>query len=89
MTEQEKTNSEVQMKLAMQDAKFSIFMQELQQQREDIRRLNERQDADRRDLNAKIDSLGKQINDTWRQTMLGVGGMIIALGALLVALLKS
>ena len=53
-------------------------MQELREQREDMRRLND-----------KIDSLGKQINDTWRQTMLGVGGMIIAVGALLVALLKT
>ena len=29
MTEQEKINSEVQMKLAMQDAKFNVFMSEM------------------------------------------------------------
>ena len=45
MIEQEKINAEVQMKLAMQDAKFAMFMNELQQQREDIRRLNEKIDA--------------------------------------------
>ena len=77
MTEQEKINSENQMRLAIQDAKFAVFMEELKEQREDIRRLNN-----------KLDSIGRQINDTWRQTMLGVGGMIIALGALMFAALK-
>ena len=39
-------------------------------------------------LDEKINSLAKQINDTWKQTMIGVGGMIIALGALLIGALK-
>ena len=77
MNDQERINSETNLKLAIQDAKFAIFMQELKEQREDIRRLN-----------TKIDSIGNQIHDTWRQTMLGVGGMIIAVGALLFAALK-
>lgn len=88
MTDQEKINSETNLKLAIQDAKFAIFMQELKEQREDIRRLNERQDADRKSLEEKMNSVVNQIHDTWRQTMLGVGGMIIALGALLFAALK-
>lgn len=88
MTDQEKINSETNLKLAIQDAKFAVFMQELKEQREDIRRLNERQDVDRKSLEEKINALGNQIHDTWRQTMLGVGGMIIALGALLFAALK-
>lgn len=78
MTEQDKINAELKLKTNLQDMRFSLTMQELREQREDIRRLND-----------KMDSLGKQINDTWRQTMLGVGGMIIAVGALLVALLKT
>ena len=77
MTDQEKFNAELRLKTALQDTRFSMTMQELREQREDIRRLNE-----------KIDSIGKQINDTWRQTMIGVGGMIIALGALLITALK-
>lgn len=77
MTEQDKINAELKLKTNLQDMRFSITMQELREQREDIRRLND-----------KIDSLGKQINDTWRQTMIGVGGMIIALGALLITALK-
>lgn len=77
MTEQDKINAELRLKTSLQDTRFSMTVQELREQREDIRRLNE-----------KIDSIGKQINDTWRQTMLGVGGMIIALGALLFTALK-
>ena len=77
MTDQEKFNAEVRLKTSLQETRFSMTMQELREQREDIRRLNE-----------KIDSLGRQINDTWRQTMVGVGGMIIALGALLITALK-
>lgn len=53
------------------------LVEESKQQREDIRRLND-----------KMDSIVRQINDTWRQTMLGVGGMIIAVGALLFTALK-
>ncbi len=56
MTEQEKINSEVQMKLAMQDANFAAFLNELQQQREDMRRLNERHYAEMQAINARIDS---------------------------------
>ena len=81
MTEQEKINHEMQLKLALQDAKFAVFMEELKQQCEDLRVLNAR-------IDAKIDSLTKQINDTWKQTMIGVGGLIIALGALLIGALK-
>lgn len=106
MTEQEKINFETQKQLAMQDAKFAMFMQEAQQQREDIRRLHERQDAmqakhdadikalqakqdaDMKKIDEKFDRISEQINNTWRQTMLGVGGMIVALGALLVTTSK-
>lgn len=45
MTDQEKFNAEVQIRLAKQDAKFELFMDELKQQREDMRRLQDRQDA--------------------------------------------
>ena len=39
-------------------------------------------------LDAKFDALSKQIHDNFIQTMIGVGGMIIALGALLITALK-
>ena len=56
MTEQEKINFETQKQLAMQDAKFAMFMHELQQQREDIRRAQEKHDADMRAAQAKHDA---------------------------------
>ena len=37
MTDQEKINAETQMKLAMQDAKFNIFMQEMNDFKTEIR----------------------------------------------------
>lgn len=88
MTEQEKFNAEVQIRLTKQDAKFELFMQELKQQREDIRRINERIDAAQAKHEVDMRDALKQIHDTWRQTMIGVGGMIIALGAFLVTVLK-
>ena len=88
MTEQEKFNAELQLKTSLQEAKFNMLVNELKEQREDIRRMNEKHDADMKGIDAKFDAITKQINDTWKQTMIGVGGMIIALGALLITALK-
>lgn len=52
MTEQEKINEEIKKQLAIHDAKFTMIMEELRQQREDMRRAWERQDA----MQAKIDA---------------------------------
>ena len=84
MTEQEKFNAELRLKTDLQDMRHSMTMQELREQREDIRRLNDKIDS----LGKQLNDTNKQINDTWRQTMLGVGGMIVAVGALLFAALK-
>ena len=92
MTEQEKINADVQMKLAMQDAKFSVFMQELKEQREDIREL--RQDMkdiqksfdskiDR--LDAKIDDIGKHVRNLSLTAMGAIGAMVVTV---IVSLLK-
>ena len=94
MTEQEKINVNIENRLTGLETKFELFMQEAHQQREDIRRLHERQDAmqakhdaEMHEMNerfyGRIDALSKQIHDTWKQTMIGVGGMIIGLGAII------
>ena len=99
MTEQERINESLQRQIDAQNAridntltKVDMTIEESKQQREDIRRAQEKHDADMREMNqrfyGKIDDLSKQINDTWKQTMIGVGGMIIALGGLLIAALK-
>ena len=80
--------STLEQQFAATMAKVDSLAEEAKQQREDIRRMNEKHDADMKAIDAKFDSLTKQINDTWRQTMIGVGGMIIALGALIIGALK-
>ncbi|MBR2774677.1 MAG: hypothetical protein IKD73_06790 [Selenomonadaceae bacterium] len=78
MTEQEKFNAEVQIRLARQDAKFELFMHELQQQREDMRRLQDRQDEDRKSLEAKIDRLGDKIQNMVIAAVVGFGAIVFA-----------
>ena len=79
---------EVQARFSLQDEKFNAAMEkidlafkELNQQRQDIR-----------DMNKKIDDNQKefmqQLHNNFVQTLIGVGGMMVALGAFLVAVLK-
>ena len=104
MTEQEKFNAEVQLRLAKQDAKFEVFMKaqderfinfmnELQQQREDIRRLNEKHSADMQAINAKIDakfdSLMNQLHNLTIAAFLGFGAIAVAIGGLVVSIIKQ
>ena len=81
MTDQEKFNAELQMKTNLQEAKFNMLVNELKEQRQDIR-----------DMNKKIDDNQKefmqQLHNNFVQTLIGVGGMMVALGAFLVAVLK-
>lgn len=81
MTEQDKINAEVQTKLAIQDAKFAIFMEELKEQREDIRQLNAR-------IDSKFDSLSNQIHNLTIAAVVGFGAIALAVGGLVVSLLK-
>lgn len=77
MTDQEKINAELQLKTNLQDMRFSITMQELREQREDIRRLN-----------GKLDSIVNQLHCNFVQTMIGVGAIMVAVGGLIIAVLK-
>ncbi|MBE8953311.1 MAG: hypothetical protein SR1Q7_09240 [Quinella sp. 1Q7] len=81
MTEQERINAETQTKLALQDAKFAIFMQELQQQREDIRQINAR-------IDTKFDNISNQIHNLTIAAVVGFGAIALAVGGLVVSLLK-
>ena len=71
MTEQEKINSEVQTKLAMQDAKFNIFMEEMRQ------RDNQRAE-DIREIRSSLQSLqssGRALNIA---TIIGIAAIVAA-----------
>jgi uncharacterized protein YfkK (UPF0435 family) len=79
MTEQEKINTEIHMKLAMQDAKFNVFMQEMRdrdnQRAEDIREI--RQD---------IKDMGKHVRNLSLTAMGAIATMVVTV---IISLLKS
>ena len=55
MTEQERINSEVQTKLALQDAKFNAFVEEMRDFKTEMRQQNEMRANEIRDLQKKHD----------------------------------
>ena len=60
MTEREQINVSLDNRLSRLETKFELFMQESQQQREDIRRLHERQDAERARFDAEMKEFQKK-----------------------------
>lgn len=86
MTEQEKINLEMQTKLAIHDEQFAIFMEELKQQREDIRRLNARIDSKFYSINNQSHNF-KSRNFTI-SAMVGFIALAFTVGGLVVSLLK-
>ena len=81
MNEQDKINAETQMKLALQDAKFAIFMNELKEQREDIRRLNDK-------IDSKFDSLTNQLHNLTIAAIVGFGAIVVAIGGVFISAFK-
>ena len=89
MTEQE---HEIRQQLAIHDAKFLMVIDELKQQREDIRRAQERHDIEMNEMNKKIDdnfkTLSNQIHNNFLQTMVGFGAIAAAVGGIVIAAFK-
>jgi len=106
MTEQEKINENLQRQIDAQNAridnvltKVDMVIAESQQQREDMRRLWERQDAlqarhdaDMREMNKKIDDkfdkLSEQIHTMTIAAVVGFGAIAAAVGGLVFAAFK-
>jgi len=86
MTDQEQINVEVQTKLALQDAKFNTFMQEMRdrdnQRAEDIREI--RQSI--RDMQNNINDMGKHVRNLSLTAMTAIGAMVVTV---IISLLKS
>ena len=59
-------------------AKVDSLAEEAKQQREDIRRLQDRQDADRKVLEEKIDRLGDKIQNMVIAAVVGFGAIVFA-----------
>ena len=81
MTDQEKFNAELQLKTSLQEAKFNMLVNELKEQREDIRRINDKIDANQKEFM-------QQLHTNFVQTMIGVGAIMAAIGGLIIATLK-
>ena len=103
MTEQERINSEVQRQIDAQNAridnvltKVEMLVIESQQQREDIRRLQDKHETEMHEMNQrfydKVDAnhkeFTKELHSNFIQTMLGVGAIMAAIGGLIIATLK-
>ena len=78
MTEQEKINNELQPKLAIQDAKFNVFMQEMRdrdnQRAEDIREIRTSVQNIQNNLQEMLTS-NRNLNIV---TLLGIAAIVIA-----------
>ena len=86
MTDQEKFNAEVQTKLALQDAKFNMFMQEMRdrdnQRAEDIREIR----TSIANIQNRIDDMGKHVRNLSLTAMGAIGAMVVTV---IVSLLKN
>ena len=90
MTEQERINAEVQTKLALQDAKFNMFMQEMRdrdnQRAEDMREIR----ASVSGIQNRIDDMSKHVRNLTITSMAAVGGMmVVAVGAMVATVVIS
>ena len=86
MTEQEKINAEVQTKLALQDAKFNMFMEEMRdrdnQRAEDIREIR----ASVSNIQNRIDDMGKHVRNLSLTAMVAIGAMVVTV---IISLLRN
>ena len=88
MTDQENINHAVQVQIAaqnarieLQNAKIDAALEELKQQRQDIRDLNKKVDD-------KFDKLSEQIHSMTITAIIGFGAILVAVGGLIIAVLK-
>ena len=86
MTEQERINAEAQTKLALQDAKFNMFMQEMRdrdnQRTEDIREIR----TSFSNMQNSINDMGKHVHNLAITSMAAIGAMVVTM---IISLLKS
>ena len=100
MTQQEKINADVQRQLALQDAKFNMFVDEMRdrdnQRANEIRDLRRKQEADMKEirasiagLDAKIDGIGKHVQNLTVAAIVGMGAAVAGIGAIAVTVIYS
>ena len=78
MTEQEKINSEVQTKLALQDAKLNVFMQEMRdrdnQRAEDIREIR----SSLQNMQTSLQNMQVSNRNLNVATIIGIAAIVVA-----------
>ncbi|MBQ6005252.1 MAG: hypothetical protein IJL14_03280 [Selenomonadaceae bacterium] len=96
MTDQEKINAEVQTKLALQDAKFNAFVDEMREFKTEMRDRDNQRAEDMREIRTsisnmqnRIDDMGKHVRNLSVTAMAAVGGMAVAVGAMIVTVIYS
>lgn len=86
MTEQERINAEAQTKLALQDAKFNMFIQEMRdrdnQRTEDIREIR----TSISNMQNSINDMDKHVRNLAITSMAAIGAMVVTV---IISLLKS
>ena len=70
--------SSLEQQVATVATKVDMLVEESKQQREDMRRLQDRQDADRKALEGKIDRLGDKIQNMVIAAVVGFGAIVFA-----------
>ena len=93
MTKQERINSEVQMKLALQDAKFNAFVQEMRDFKTEMRDRDNQRAEDMREIRSsisnmqnRIDDMGKHVRNLSLTAMAAIGAMVVTV---IISLLKG
>ena len=86
MTEQEKINAEVQMKLALQDAKFSSFIKEMNDFKTEMRDRDNQRAEDMREIRASISDMGKHVRNLSITAMAAIGAMVVTV---IISLLRN
>ena len=86
MTEQERINAEVQMKLALQDAKFNMFMHEMNEFRTEMRERDNQRVEDMREIRASISDMGKHVRNLSITAMAAIGAMVVTV---IISLLRN
>ena len=93
MTDQERINNEVQMKLALQDAKFNAFMHEMNEFRTEMRERDNQRVEDMREIRTsisnmqnRIEDMGKHVRNLSITAMAAIGAMVVTV---IISLLRN
>lgn len=78
MTEQEKINIELQTKLAIQDAKFNVFMQEMKDFKAEMRDRDNQRAEDIREIRTSLNNLQSSSRTLNIATIIGIAAIVVA-----------